>query len=365
MRPAHRILQRPVPGEAVAPEANDPPADKPAEAPDTVASEQVKRAREVIEAIRKRADLSAKALAAIGGGALGAISLDKVGDLSPTDWDGSTVMWAILLLVGFVFMAAAIVAFVIRLEAVNRPVVMSSRLNRLDLEGAEQALVAQAFADMADLNDAPSLRAYEARAARLDRIADRSDEARAPDLRRRAARIRAEVKATHARAASDVVRARGAKALTGKDAIRWYAAAVLGFVVFTIGVDHLESERQTVKESIAHDSRVVAVRKERVAVAKECAATHKAYADQDLTVTLPKDARCPEFEPVKDTGGDTEAKAPSGTATAAAGALTDLATRYASCQAAVQVTDDTRDAADEARCSRILAAVESFAATQR
>lgn len=342
------------------------PADKPSEAPATGASAQTKRAREVIDTIRKRADLSAKALAAIGGAALGAISLDKVGDLSPTDWgDESTVVWAFLLLIGFVAMAAAIVSFVIRLEEVNRPVFVSSRLDRMDVKGDERGAVAQAFADMADLNDAPSLRAYEARAARLDRIADHSDEKRAAELRRRAAVIREEVQATHARAAADVVRARGAKALTGKDAIKWYAAAVLGFVLFTIGVDHLESEREADKASIARDKQVLAVRKERLALAKECAATQKAYTDQNLQLTLPAKAHCPEIKVATDTGGGTDKQEAPATGTAAAGALTDLAARYETCQAAVEVKDGSRNADDEARCTQILRAVETFAAQQR
>ncbi|MCW2993853.1 MAG: hypothetical protein JWQ18_1348 [Conexibacter sp.] len=264
-------------------DADPPPAATPAPAPATAAQDQVTRWRGVIDAVRSRADLSAKALGAIGTTAITAIGIDRIQDLSPTDWNTRTEIWAVLAVFGFLLMAVVIAGFVRRLALVNEPVVMSTGESDLK-DPAETAIVRRAFGDMAGLHQAPSLRAYEARAARLERIAARSDAARRTQLEQQAAEIRADVQATLGKAAADVLRRRSAQTFTGSWARSMYVLAVAGFVLFAVGTDYLDGDR----------GRQDAVAKARLANDKECAAALKAYSDQGLTVTLPADRRCPK-----------------------------------------------------------------------
>lgn len=242
------------------------------------AYDQVERFRGVADKVRQRADTSAKALGGLATTAVGAIGIAKVADIFPIHWDGWAVVAVLATLIGFALIVAVVAAFTARLWQVNSPIFTSSLASRIpELAPDERKRVETTYKDMAELNGVPSLRAYEARAHRLDRIADRSHPPRRNRLRAQAALIRAEVMATQNRAAADVIRRRAAKPLTGKKAWRSYVVAVVGFLAFALGADYLEAERSG-----------------RVAIAKECAAAQKAVVDQRLDTKLPDICGRPE-----------------------------------------------------------------------
>jgi hypothetical protein len=311
------------------------------------ADEQVTRWRDVIDKMRSRTDLTAKSLGALGSTVIGAVGIAKFADVFPfyDGWDWPTVLVAIATIIGFTLVAVALAAITIRLAGVSAPVFASKRLEGFDdVDTKEQDLIRKTFEDMADVHGAASLEAFEARGRRLYRIAERTrDSDRRKVLEDRAAIIRAEVLATQGRAAADVLRRRVSRALTDGAAMGWYAAAIIGVIMFAVGADYLDGERNgrdaIAKAQIAND-------KERVAIAKECAAVEKAYADQQLTVTMP-DA----CETSSASGGGAAGQQKSDTAAdAEAGALTDLTTRYSACRTAAKATNE----ADPVSCRKIL-----------
>jgi hypothetical protein len=332
------------------PEPDDTPP-KPAGAA-TQAEGQVVRWREVLDLVRGRADLTAKALGVIATTAITAIGINKIQDLSPTVWSGRTVFWAILAVLGFLLMAAVIAAFLGRLAKVNALVVTTTAETALEgLEAPEQALVKRVFDDTASLHQARSLRAYEARAARLDRIAARSAPPRREELQEAASVIRANVQAALGQAAADVVRRRSAQTFLGSWARTMYVCAVAGFLLFAIGTDYLAGDRDR-SETVA---------KARLAGDKECAAVLKAYGELNRVVMFPADRRCLSTAPAAPSGATT----PDGTITAVAGALEDLGTRLAACRAAVKVAGATRDPVQEQACDRIQALIATAASGLR
>jgi hypothetical protein len=190
-----------------------------------------------------------------------------------------------------------------------------------------------------------TLRAYEARAARLDRIAARRGAARRQELQVQAKVIRDEVQATLGKAAADVVRRRSAQTFTGSWARSMYVLAVAGFLLFAIGTDYLAGDR----------GRQDQVAKTRLANDKECAAVIKAYSDVKLTVTTWEGRRCPKTTAVASTAGS------DATVTELSGALQDLSTRLTACLAAVSTDDDALAGRQTERCDRIRRTIVAIA----
>lgn len=203
-----------------APAVEDPKPDAPpeVEAPKAIelAVDQAKRFSDAADKIRQRAETSAKALAGLGTTALGAIGIAAFADIFPLE--AQNIPWAVLLVVGFVATAVSIVWFSVRLWDVSRPVFTRSDLAKMeDLDVLERKTISEVYVEVARLNSAPSLRAYEARAWRLERMADRPaiDPGKRKRLQDQSALIRAEVRATQSRAAALVIRERSAKIVKG------------------------------------------------------------------------------------------------------------------------------------------------------
>jgi hypothetical protein len=124
------------------------------------------------------------------------------------------------------------------------------------------------FQRTADLNRAPSLRAYEARAERFERIAElTTDSEKRMRLRESVTSIRNDINTTMASAALRLIRARTTNAVRGRGSSVAYALLVAGIVAFALGTDYVSSERT-----------------EKVSIAKSCADARKAGA---TAVTLP------------------------------------------------------------------------------
>ena len=230
--------------------ASDTP--KPSELPGTSlidqAVDQSKRFNEAADKIRQRAETSAKALAALGTTAITAVGVAKFADVFPAEGQG---IWVVALLSGFAAMVIAVLLFSSRLWNVNQALFTTSNVATMtDLDGGksdkseERDAVRGVYEDMARLNAAPSLQAYEARALRFERIAERSvDEVKSKRLLDRAALIRAEVRATQWRAAALVIRKRAWKAATGPAVAAISALFVIGLMSVGISADALESAR--------------------------------------------------------------------------------------------------------------------------
>jgi hypothetical protein len=210
-------------------------------------SDPIQHYRDAMEKIRRRADVTAKALGGLGTTALTAIGLAKFGDLYPIPPGGFLdVWWAVVVLpTSFIVIALIIAYFTARLWSVNEPVLMRSDPGRMtDLRGAdERSIVETVYGDTAALNDAVSLRAYEARAHRLHRIADRADEETAAKRRSEADEIVGDVAEAQARAAMIIVRRRAANVVRSKRSLFAYFLLAAGVLGFGISADRLESER--------------------------------------------------------------------------------------------------------------------------
>ncbi|MGI8729557.1 MAG: hypothetical protein ACR2LK_06130 [Solirubrobacteraceae bacterium] len=249
------------------------PSDGAAKTPAAVAEleAQVQRFRASIEAVRSRADLTAKALAALGTTALSALGIAKFADvypLPPGGWDAHLVLATVASVGGFLLVAVAIALFTTRFWKVSSPIFVSSDLDEMkgELSSPQRKRAQLRYDHIARRRDAPSMRAYEARAERFDRLASSTDEPQRSELRAAAALIRAEVAAAGAHVGADAVRDRATQTLRGWGARGVVASFLVGLVAFGLGTDYLDGER-----------------KGRTEIAKECAAATKALQEQGLT----------------------------------------------------------------------------------
>jgi hypothetical protein len=236
---------------------------------DSAARQELKEQRDTlrgaIDTLRTRVDLTAKALAAVGTTAVTAVGLARIGDLFPAvGWKSWT--WFTLAIVGFLGLAVAVGYFIYRLWSVHQPLFMRADERAMvaqgDITAAEKEDVRAVYRRTAELNRAPSLRAYEARADRLERIAEQTPPGeRRDELLEDADRIRGEIEVTLARAALRILRRRTTKAVTDRRAAVAAALFVLGLLLFALGTDYVSSQRT-----------------DEVTVAKSCADARKAGA---------------------------------------------------------------------------------------
>jgi hypothetical protein len=206
------------------------------------AERQIERFSELADGLLSRADLTAKAAAGLGSSGLTAIGIAKVADVYPFEGpDG----WLFGLFGGFLTMGLALAFFTRRLWRLQSPTVMRSTPWEIrDLDDEEEQLVAEVFAEIAKLNDVASLRAYEARAHRLSRVADLVGETPlGKALAAEASLIALEVRATLARARLNVVRRRTTRSILGFRAMLVYFAFLVGLVLFGVAADALEAKR--------------------------------------------------------------------------------------------------------------------------
>jgi hypothetical protein len=238
------------------------------------------RWRDAVEAVRKRADTTAKALLALGTTALTALGIAKFSDIYPRP-PGDGAKWVIaVLIVSFLAMAFVIVFFTVRVYRLSETLVMASDPDEItDLRGDdERDQVDKVYNQVAAEKNVRSLAAYEARAERLDRIAARiSDADEVARLRDEATLIRTEVVTAAGRAALAVLRYRAGRVIKSFWAWVMYLVFFAAVIGFGFSSDWLDSAR-------AGETKV----------ATECAAAQKGGAtttppicDQYLTTTPP------------------------------------------------------------------------------
>lgn len=210
------------------------------------ASDQAQRYRDAIDKIRQRTEYTSKGLAAIGTAAIAGIGYTTLADVFP--WTGPCLAYVALGL-GVVAMVIAVLVLVHRFDGSTESVFTSSSLqetfkrNEISDEN-EKKLIRKVYRDTAKLNRVGSLSAYERRAQRLERIADRAGEKRAAELRVRAGQILTEVLATQDRAAALLLRDRANQAMFGSLTILMVIVFISGWYATAVGADALQSERK-------------------------------------------------------------------------------------------------------------------------
>jgi hypothetical protein len=209
----------------------------------TGTADQAQRFRDATEKVRQRTELTAKTLGGLGITAVSAIGIAKFADIFP--WAPDQGWWVALLIVSFLLMIGVVGLFTYRLWHANERILLRSDVDRMnDLSDEEKDTVREVYAETARLNLAPSLRALEARAQRLYRIATRTDNKDlAKQLRQRADDIAADIRSVQARAGMIVVRRRAGQAIRDALAIAAFAVLALSIVGFGVSSDRLDSER--------------------------------------------------------------------------------------------------------------------------
>lgn len=209
------------------------------------ATEKSEHFRELMTLIRGRTDATAKGLAAVGTAAVSAIGYAKLADVFP--YHGP---WYALagLAAGLVAMIVAVVMLVRRFEKLADTVITYSDAERTrtrsELGDPESTTLTREYKEMAKLNGVGSLRAYNARAHRFERIADSSPGTEtAAALRARADAIRAEVLATQDRAVVFILRERAKRAFFHKKAIALLVLFLAGWYGTALSADALEAKR--------------------------------------------------------------------------------------------------------------------------
>src|SRR5207247_2455674 len=137
-------------------------------------ADRAQRFRDATEQIRKRTELTAKAVGGLGLTVLSAVGIKKFADVFPVP--PGQGWWVGFLIVSFLVMVFIVGLFTYRLWHVSERIVLRSAVERMDdLDESEQNLVRKLYDETARLDRAPSLPALEARAQRFYRIADRSE----------------------------------------------------------------------------------------------------------------------------------------------------------------------------------------------
>lgn len=199
--------------------------------PTARATDQAQRFREAVEKIRTRTDATAKALGAVGTAAITAIGYAKLADVFPLTGSRWPLVW---LIVGALLMIAAVLMLVTRFQGASESIVTSADLaETIELSGfkggegptEDGGILRRAYEREAKLNEVGSLAAYQARAFRFQRIAERGS-TNSADLEKRAEVIFAEVLATQMRATALIVRHRAKTAVFS----RWTALFIFLFV---------------------------------------------------------------------------------------------------------------------------------------
>jgi hypothetical protein len=150
----------------------------------------------------------------------------------------------LLALLGFLVMVAILVVFTVRLYRASEALNTSSDPNRMATDPDECQEIKKIYDRMADLNGEPSLLKYEQLAQDMQKRADAGDDdAKRKALSEQAARIRAEVRATHASAAHTIVSARLRRAISDRTTMGLGVAFVVALLTFGLAVDRLDSER--------------------------------------------------------------------------------------------------------------------------
>jgi hypothetical protein len=231
-------MTEPAPAKAPEPAKDDGAGAK-------MASEQATRLSAALEKVRGRTDLTAKGLATVGTAAVTAIGYTKFADVFP--YDGNQWLALVGLGAGALLMVVAVIVAVTRFSGAGETVITTPDIDETvelnECDNDERKLVERVYERTARLNGARSLRAYQLRGHRFDRLAEWADDPTAANLRARAERIGAEVVATEIQASLYVVRKRAVKAVFGWGALFSIAAFIAGWYALALSADALESER--------------------------------------------------------------------------------------------------------------------------
>jgi hypothetical protein len=254
------------------------------EAPDSpqlvLAKGELERFRAGVDAVRSRADLTAKGVSALAATGLSAIGLAKIADVFP--YEGP---WVALvgLFVAFTAMALAALLYARRTWQAQEPLVMATDEDKIEsLSNDERAKVKTIFDQLAHLNRVDSLAQYEQLyQAKVTEAGKTTSDPKRKKLTEDAALIQAEIQATFARAALAVVQTRTASALRDGLAVFLLIVFFVGLIGFGISADALESRRSG-----------------EVALAKSCAEARTAGA-ADLPQACGAPPAAPKTPPTK------------------------------------------------------------------
>ena len=208
----------------------------------TEAAAQAESYRKALEGLRTRTDTTAKALAGLGTAGLTAIGIEKVTDVFPYP-DGNGLLVGVAL-VAFLALVVVVVVFTVRLARASAPLKTSSDPERMTEDAEERMLLEGVYDGTAELNGAKSLLDYENRAHEMGDSADRTnDEPERKRLQEQAARIRAEVRATQASGAYEIISGRLTRAVSDDKTKVLGLTFVAALLAFGLSVDRLDSER--------------------------------------------------------------------------------------------------------------------------
>lgn len=216
------------------------------------ATENSEHFRALMTLIRSRTDATAKGLAAVGTAAVSAIGYATLADFFPYHgpWYAAAGLGA-----GLVAMVVAVILLVRRFERLAETVITYADAERTrrksHLKVPEFRILTAEYKEMARLNAVDSLRAYNARAHRFERIADAcGDPETATTLRARADVIRAEVLATQDRAVVFILRKRAKQAFFHKEAVALLLLFLVGWYGTALCADALQSKRADAESAV-------------------------------------------------------------------------------------------------------------------
>jgi hypothetical protein len=227
---------------------------------------QILRYRTMADALRSRADITAKALGSIGLTVVTAIGLARVGDLFPlppgsvswawpwsTSWESSyndALLGLVGAVVGLLFMAFVVITFSARIWRLQRPVTLlpEKRYRWLrggfgltDGEERHQKEIQRAILG-------PSPESYHLRGQLLAAAATRyeaigGESTHADVARQEAAVITRRVDLANALVGVDVIRGRASRVISDRKAMGLGALFLAGIVMFALGTSYLSGER--------------------------------------------------------------------------------------------------------------------------
>ncbi|HTU14147.1 MAG TPA: hypothetical protein VMF31_03020 [Solirubrobacterales bacterium] len=189
-------------------------------------------------------DKLGKILSSFGVLVIGGVGLAKFSDVFPYE---SRWYVIVLMFAGFAMMLTGASLGAWRLHRSIRPSVMRSSIRRIpDTSVRESETIRAIYSDLLTSTDSANMSAFEARAARLDRVSERIPAA-AEELRSQAAVIDAERSLAFMQARNAVLSARTRAAIKAAGACTIIFLIGLGTVVITI--DWMEADRAAVAKA--------------------------------------------------------------------------------------------------------------------
>jgi hypothetical protein len=198
---------------------------------------------EALEKLRARSDLTAKAIAGLGSTAIGGLGIATLTDIWPPGEPGLAIVG---LVAGFFAMAAGVILLAQRVWRAQQPVVIGSGKTIDGASPPEQRIADRVSDEIAHFHDVESMRAYEARGVRFERVAARL-KGTEPELADRVLKasqvVLAEVSEARMRTVYAIVRRRAFNAFQSLAAVALALLIAVGFYLVGISADKLDAER--------------------------------------------------------------------------------------------------------------------------